>query len=107
MHGSARRKSNLLTNNNTDNARLCFTQHLPHATHMSSARKGNQTKAKTMHISTPTYALTQALFLALTAPSDEQAARASGLADFFAKDLTDVQIRAAQERAVIMFAEAA
>ena len=60
-----------------------------------------------MHISTPTYALTQALFLALTAPSDEQAARASGLADFFAKDLTDVQIKAAQERALIMFAEAA
>jgi len=86
---------------------LRFTQHLPHALTNSQARKGNQTKAKTMHISTPTYALTQALFLALTAPSDEQAARASGLADFFAKDLTDAQIKAAQERALIMFAEEA
>ena len=84
-----------------------FTQHQAHALPNSPARKGVQTKAKTMHISTPTYALTQALFLALTAPSDEQAARASGLADFFAKDLTDVQIKAAQERALIMFAEAA
>jgi hypothetical protein len=43
---------NLLFNHHVEHARLCFTQHLPHALTNSPARKGSQTKAKTMHIST-------------------------------------------------------
>ena len=37
---------NLLFNHHVEHARLCFTQHLPRATHKSPARKGSQTKAK-------------------------------------------------------------
>ena len=55
---------------------------------------------------TPTYALTKALYLALTAPSDAQAHRAQMLADHFASNLTSVQIDAAKERALIMWADA-
>jgi hypothetical protein len=55
---------------------------------------------------TPVYALTNALYLALTAPSDAQAHRAQMLADHFASDLNDVQIDAAKERALIMWADA-
>ena len=53
----------------------------------------------------PVYALTNALYLALTAPSDAQAHRAQMLADHFASDLTSVQIDAAKERALIMWAD--
>jgi len=55
---------------------------------------------------TPVYALTNALYLALIAPSDAQAHRAQMLADHFASDLNDVQIDAAKERALIMWADA-
>jgi hypothetical protein len=51
---------------------------------------------------TPVYALTNALFLALTAPDDAKAHSASLLADHFALGLNAVQIAAAQERALIM-----
>lgn len=55
---------------------------------------------------TPVYALTNALYLALTAPSDAQAQRAQMLAGHFASGLNDVQIDAAKERALIMWADA-
>jgi hypothetical protein len=55
---------------------------------------------------TPVYALTNALYLALTAPSDAQAHSAQMLADHLASDLNDVQIDAAKERALIMWADA-
>jgi hypothetical protein len=55
---------------------------------------------------TPVYALTNALYLALTAPSDAQTHRAQMLADHFASDLNDIQIDAAKERALIMWADA-
>ena len=54
---------------------------------------------------TPTYALTNALYLALTAPSDAQAHRAQMLANHFASDLNDIQIDAAKDRALIMWAD--
>ena len=54
---------------------------------------------------TPVYALTNALYLALTAPSDAQAQRAKMLADHFASDLNVVEIDAAKERALIMWAD--
>ena len=50
----------------------------------------------------PVYALTNALFLALTAPDDAKAHSAILLADHFAIGLNAVQIAAAQERALIM-----
>lgn len=55
---------------------------------------------------TPVYALTNALYLALTAPSDAQAHSAHMLADHFASGLNDVEIDAAKERALIMWADA-